>query len=348
MDATATNHTTPLNISVLIPCRNEAAYIKKAVDSILNQHYRLGQIEVLVIDGMSDDGTRAILQSIVQADKRVNMVDNPAQTTPQAMNIGLNTAQYKYILRIDAHAVALPGFLTKNMNALLTDEKVMCAGGKIININENKISERIGYAMSSPFGVGNATFRIGGERKYVDTLAFGIYDKKVFEIIGEFDETLVRNQDDELNFRLTKEGFKILYDPEIQSEYFVRGSIKKLYKQYYQYGYWKVYVNKKHRTVTTLRQLIPFIFVLGLFTGALLSLFVPYFWMLFSVGLLFYAFLALYFGFKSSRSFNAFISTALIFPVLHFSYGMGYLTGIVHFLLFNKKPSNRSKSLSRQ
>jgi GT2 family glycosyltransferase len=202
--------------------------------------------------------------------------------------------------------------------------------------------------MSSPFGVGNATFRIGGEKKYVDTLAFGIYRKKVFEVIGNFNEELVRNQDDELNYRLTKNGFKILYDPAIQSQYFVRGSIGKLYKQYFQYGYWKVYVNKLHKAVTSIRQLVPLIFVLGILLGAVITAIFPYFAFLYIPGIALYLTASVYFGIKSAKSVGTGLRVALVFPVLHWSYGIGYLKGIIMFLLFNKKPSKKSKSLSRK
>jgi GT2 family glycosyltransferase len=121
--------------------------------------------------------------------------------------------------------------------------------------------------MSSVFGVGNAHFRTGGKSGCVDTVAFGAYRREVFERVGFFDEELARNQDDEFNYRVVQGGFKIFLDPAIQSDYFVRGSISKLYKQYDQYGYWKVFVNKKHGAVTTLRQLAPPLWVLFLLMG---------------------------------------------------------------------------------
>jgi len=334
------------SVSILIPCRNEEKYILKCVTSILNQNYS-GEVEVLVIDGMSDDGTVAIIKDLSAANNNVRLIENIKKTTPQAMNIGLNAAKCDLIIRIDAHAVALPNFIENNVRSIFESDDIMCAGGRIINVYENKISHAIGMAMSSVFGVGNATFRVGGEKKFVDTLAFGIYKKEVFEKIGTFDEDLIRNQDDELNFRLTKNGYKILYNPEIQSEYYVRGSIKKLYKQYYQYGYWKVYVNRKHKTITTLRQMVPLFFVLGLLLGVLISLLVPVFWFVFSLGVGMYIMMALFFAFKANDKRTGVLKVATIFPVLHFSYGFGYLIGIIHFLVLGKKPSRKNKEISR-
>ena len=334
------------NVSIIIPCRNEENYIFKCVMSILEQDYS-GKIELLIIDGMSDDKTVSIVNDLSSIHKNVKLIENIEQTTPQAMNIGLGVASYDLIIRIDAHAIALPNFIKNNVDSIFESDNIMCAGGKIINVYENKISHAIGMAMSSVFGVGNATFRVGGEKKFVDTLAFGIYKKEVFEKIGTFDEDLIRNQDDELNFRLTKGGYKILYNPEIQSEYYVRGSIKKLYKQYYQYGYWKVYVNKKHKTITTIRQMVPLFFVLGLLLGTLISILIPVFWYVFVFGITIYLIMALLFAYRVNDKQVSILKVATIFPVLHFSYGFGYLIGILHFLVLGKSPSQKNKEISR-
>ncbi|WP_027420395.1 glycosyltransferase family 2 protein [Crocinitomix catalasitica] len=335
------------SISIIIPCRNEQDYIAICLQALSLQEYNKGSLEFLVIDGMSDDSTREIIKELQVKDPRIKLIDNPFKTTPQAMNIGLNAAAYDLIIRIDAHAKALPGFIEKNTEAVFESEDIMCAGGRIKNVYQNKTAEIIGFAMSSPFGVGNATFRIGGEKKFVDTLAFGIYKKDVFNKIGFFNESLIRNQDDELNFRLTKAGYKILYNPEIESEYFVRGSVKKLTKQYYQYGYWKVYVNKLHKTVTSIRQMVPILFLLGLIFGAIFSVLMPFFWMLYVAGILFYILLALVFAFKVSPNLLVAMKVSCIFPILHLSYGYGYLKGLLRFVILGQEPSIKSKELSR-
>lgn len=334
-------------ISVIIPCRNEVKYIEKCMSSILDQKIDGGGFEVIIVDGMSDDGTREVIAKMAQNDKRIHCIDNLARTTPQAMNLGLAKAKFDLILRIDAHALALPGFITKSIDAVKSATDIMCAGGSIINIYENSIAEQIGFAMQSRFGVGNATFRVGGAKQFVDTLAFGIYKKEVFDKIGNFNEELVRNQDDELNFRLTSAGYKILYDPEIQSKYFVRSSVSKLSKQYYQYGYWKVYVNRMHQTITSIRQLVPLLFVLGLIFGLVTTvIYQPFIWVLL-LGVAFYSLLAIFFGIKSAGKIMLGLKVARIFPILHFSYGWGYLRGIINFILLRKKPSERSKTVSR-
>lgn len=331
-------------VSIIIPCRNEERYIVKNIASILAQDY-LGELEVIVVDGMSTDKTRELVLNF--DDSRVKLVENEAQFTPHALNLGVKNATGEIFIILGGHAFLTEGFVRKNVKILQADRSVGCAGGQILNIHENKASELISKAMTSPFGVGNATFRTGGKAGFVDTVAFGAYWKRIHDEIGGFDEDLVRNQDDEYNYKVVKAGYKIYFDPAIISNYFVRGSYAKLYRQYYQYGYWKVYVNTKHKTITTIRQMIPLFFVLGLVGGVLLSLIWPLFWLVFLSGIGAYQLLAIASGIRVGKSVLEGLRIALVFPILHFSYGLGYLVGIVEFLVLNKKPSNRSKSSTR-
>ena len=222
----------------------------------------------------------------------------------------------------------------------------MCVGGVLENVYENETAKIIGSAMSSSFGVGNAHFRTGNKKGYVDTVAFGAYKREIFDKVGLFNEELIRNQDDEFNYRITSAGYKIFLNPEIKCKYFVRASFKKLYKQYYQYGYWKVYVNVLHKTVTTTRQLVPAAFVSYLFV-LLLSLFVgiKVFFFL-SLFLVLYVLMAGFMAFRQNAQPITAIKIAYTFFILHFSYGIGYLKGIFDFILL-KKSIKKHESLSR-
>lgn len=331
-------------VSIVIPCRNEEKYISKNIDSILVQDYK-GEIELLVVDGMSEDKTRDIVREYNNSN--VRLIDNPEQFTPHGLNIGVDNSKGDIFIILGGHAFLDKSFVSKNIEILQNDSSVGCTGGQILNIYENETGELISKAMSSVFGVGNATFRTGGNASYVDTVAFGAYYKKIHNEIGGFDEDLVRNQDDEYNYKVVKAGYKIYFDPKIISHYYVRGAIKKLFKQYYQYGYWKVYVNKKHKTITTVRQLIPFLFVSGLFFGIGISLLFPFFWWAVYAGLITYLGLAFVFGQKAIKGMLQGLKVSIVFPVLHFSYGFGYLIGLIEFVLFNKTPSKRSKETSR-
>lgn len=334
------------SVSITIPCRNEQQYIGKCLQSIVDCNYDKSMLSVFVCDGLSDDQTPAIIKDYSNRYNFIHLIENKKKTTPFALNLGLkaNNADIKIIL--GAHAEIYPDYITKCIEAFTFDDQLGCVGGVIENVYENEISEVIGKAMQSSFGVGNAHFRTGQKDGYVDTVAFGAYKKEVFEKIGYFDEELIRNQDDEFNFRLLKNGFKIYLFRPIQSKYYVRASFKKLYKQYYQYGYWKVYVNKKHQTITTMRQLVPLFFVLYLFGGALLSLIHPYIMQLYTMVLLLYFSAATYSASRQTNSITSLFQVVKCFFILHFSYGLGYLKGIIDFFIM-KKSIKSEESLSR-
>jgi len=336
-----------MNISVIIPCRNEELYIKDCILSFLNQDYHLGKFEILVIDGMSDDKTRSIIHNNFSNNKKVRVIDNQLKTTPFAINKGIKESKYEYIIIFGAHAKPKPDFLTRNALAVTENDLIKCAGGIIHNVYLDETAKCIGLAMSSKFGVGNAIFRTGGKKQFADTVAFGIYEKSIFKEIGMFDTDLVRNQDDELNYRITKNNYKILFDPKIQSEYFVRGSLPKLYKQYFQYGYWKVFVAKKHNSITTLRQLVPLLFFLFVTLGGILSLIFTPFSYVYIIGLVSYLILAIITSIMLSSSFKAILTIFQVFPTLHWSYGWGYFKGIIDFYVLKKTPGKKHEEITR-
>ena len=312
---------------------------------MLQQDYP--NIEVLVCDGMSDDGTREVL-SKYKDNPRVRVLDNEARVTPIALNMGIQNAVGEIIIIFGAHATMNVDYVSKSVSTFDINDKIGCVGGILNQVNENEDAAVIYKAMSSVFGVGNAHFRTGTKSGFVDTVAFGAYKKGVLEKVGLFDNDLVRNQDDEFNFRVLKGGFKIYLNPEIQADYYVRGDFQKLWRQYYQYGYWKVYVNRKHKTITTFRQLIPALMVGCFGFTFLVALVIPVFWNLFLLGGISYFGAAIYFAQKKVGFENAIWGVMKSFVVLHFSYGSGYLKGVFYFLILNKKQVNQNaQKLSR-
>jgi glycosyltransferase involved in cell wall biosynthesis len=337
-----------MNVSITIPCRNEELYIKKCLQSIIDCDYPKDLLSVFVVDGMSEDSTREIVNQFCESTPYIHLLDNKEQVTPFALNIGLKADDADIKIILGAHSTINDKFVSRAVKTLMNDQSVGCSGGVIQNVYENKVSEIIGLAMSSSFGVGNAKFRTGGDDGYVDTVAFGAYKKEVFEKIGYFDEDLVRNQDDEFNYRLLKNGFKIWLAGDIISNYYVRGNFLKLFRQYYQYGYWKVFVNTKHKAVTSVRQLVPLIFVLYLFGFVLAAPILPTDGqLLYVLGLLLYLFAAMFFAVKKSSKLLVALSVVKAFVILHVSYGLGYLLGLFHFVLLKKDPSSKSKKMSR-
>lgn len=337
----------PSYVSIVIPCRNEEKYIEKCLHSIIDQDYPSDKIETFVCDGMSDDHTREKVQLMAAQYPGIYMLDNTERTTPQGLNLGIKRAKGDIIIILGAHAELHASYVSNCVKVLQNDLSVGCAGGILENFYENESSRVIGMAMSSTFGVGNAHFRTAAKDGYVDTVAFGAYRKEVFEKVGHFDEELVRNQDDEFNYRVTKGGYKIYLSRDIRSKYYVRASYEKLYKQYFQYGYWKVYVNKKHKAVTTIRQLIPMFFVMFLFLGLSTFLIHPAFLIPYSMGLGAYVIGAFFSALRKTRKPDQILLIMYTFFILHFSYGTGYLQGILHFMILGRKPAERSKQLSR-
>ncbi|MCC6252047.1 MAG: glycosyltransferase family 2 protein [Bacteroidia bacterium] len=333
-------------VAIVIPCRNEEKYIGKCLDSIINCTYDKNKLNVYVCDGKSTDGTIQIIESYSQKHAFIHLLINERQSTPFALNLGLKADNSDMKIILGAHAEIYPDYIENCIKAFEFEDNLGCVGGIIENVYENDVAEIIGKAMSSGFGVGNAHFRTGKTDGLVDTVAFGAYKKEVFDKIGYFDEELIRNQDDEFNFRLIKNGFKIYLYRDIRSKYYVRGSFSKLYKQYYQYGYWKVYVNKKHQTVTTIRQIIPFLYVCYLFGGIVLSLLSKKMLFLFMIVFLLYWVVAYISASKLSPSINIRLKVVKTFFILHYSYGLGYLIGIWDFFVL-RKSIKKEESLSR-
>ena len=290
MEESVTDQSTPQSaivafpyVTVVMPIRNEAGYIERSLSAVLAQDYPLDCVEVLVVDGMSTDSTREIIQqtlehSDIPTSQHVNvqlivqLIDNPARIVPTALNIGLRHARGDIIIRVDGHCEISPDYLRRCVE-LLRETGADCVGGPMVTVGETGVARAIAIAQSSLFGVGGVTFRSGRKRPgYVDIVAFGAYRREVFDRIGGFDEELVRNQDDEFNFRLIQAGGKIWLDPSIRSVYYSRASLRGLWRQYFQYGVYKVRVIQKRGAVPSWRFLVPGAFVLGLLGSLLLAL----------------------------------------------------------------------------
>lgn len=338
----------PIRISVVIPCRNEVRYIRECIEAIYANELSTNiELNVFVVDGMSDDGTRELVQDLEREFPNLKLLDNKRKLTPYAFNIGIKARDSDCVQIVGARHILSQNYIQKSLDILRIDSTVWCVGGKLINEYINHTSEVISKAMSTSFGMGLGNFRTLDKSGFTDTVTSPMYPTWVFDKIGYFDEQLIRNQDDDFNYRVTKAGGKIWFESEISLKYYVRGNFQGLYRQFYQYGYWKVFVNQKHRAVTTMRQLVPPAFVFFLFMVPLLLLLGSFIAWITSLILLIYVSLCLYFGFKKGNDSKERLQVCITFPILHFSYGLGYLNGIVWFLLLNRKPSDKQKRLSR-
>lgn len=318
-------------ITVILPIRNEARYIAQCLDAVVAQDYPRAKIEILVADGMSDDGTRDIITQFIMRDARVQLIDNPERIVPTALNRGIRAARGEVIIRVDGHAVIAPDYVRRCIDNLAVVD-ADCVGGTISTVGQTQIARAIAIAQSSPFGVGSAVFRYATRAQYVDTLAFGAYRRKVFDRLGWFDEELVRNQDDEFNFRLIRAGGRIWLDPQIRSTYYSRSTLRGLWRQYFEYGFWKVRVIQKHRQPASWRHLVPATFVLALMLSLLASVvFQSLFW--FAGVLLPYALASIgaaaWLGIRNG--WRNILILPLAFATMHLAYGIGFLVGLVRF-----------------
>lgn len=335
-------------VSVIIPCRNEVKYIKGCVDAVLKNDYGVENIEVIIVDGISDDGSRDFIQQEILKNSNIKLVDNKHQITPFAFNLGIQNSTGDYIVIVGARQIIDPNYISVCVGILNSNKNIACVGGKVENVFENKDSKIIALAMSSSFGVGVGNFRIMEDDGFVDTVGTPVYRRSVFNEVGLFDEELVRNQDDEFNFRLIKQGHKIFFTGTTGLKYYVRANFKNLYRQYFQYGYWKVYVNRKHKTITTIRQLVPALFVSFLVAGFILSLLNGYIAIVYLAILLLYFLIAFVSGIDKSDAKMDVFKIIYTFLILHFSYGSGYLKGIFHFIISNRQnASKKNMNLSR-
>ncbi len=337
-------------VSIVVPVRNEADFIEPCLRALLSSDYPRDRLEILLVDGMSDDRTAAIAEIIAREDPRLRILLNHHRVVPHAMNQAIREAKGEIVIRVDGHALVTPNFVRRNVETLRRRPEAWCVGGPVKTVSRSFLGSAIAAAMTSPAGVGNARFRTGNYEGHVDTIAFGAYWRWVFGRIGLFDEELVRNQDDELNLRLIKAGGKIYMSPDICSEYYARTSLRKLARQYYQYGFWRIRTIQKHRQPATLRQIIPLLFVITwliLILGALT--WSPLQWLLGAAAIGYTALLALG-GVDVARRFGLpeAILAPVVFAILHFSYGLGSLHGLVHFVLLRRKPIRpEDQSMSR-
>ena len=329
-----------LFVSVIIPCRNEEKFIGKCLESIIAQDYPKENLEVLVIDGMSDDGTREIIKKYIAQYPFIKILDNPKKIVPPAMNIGIKNAKGDIIVRMDAHTEYPKNYLSKIVYWLDKSGADNVGGIWLTKPGaDTLVAEAIAISLSSPFGVGNSYFRIGvKEPKYVDTVPFGAYKKEVFDKMGLFDEELIRNQDDELNLRLIRRGGKILLVPEIVSYYYARDSLSKLWKMYFQYGYWKIRVIQKHKLPASWRHLVPSIFILTIFMTFILGFFNPIFFYILRTVIGVYFIVSMFFSLNISlkKGLKYFVILPLVFGTIHFAYGFGFLKGIWDFVILKK------------
>ena len=314
-------------VTVVMPIRNEADFIATSLGAVTNQDYT-GKLEILVLDGLSTDSTQQIVAEMAGSDERIVLLNNPQHTVPYALNIALRQAKGSIVVRVDGHCEVASDYVRRCVE-VLQETEADNVGGRMIAQSSSLFGKAVAVATSSPFGVGGARFHYSTKGQWVDTVYLGAWPRKTFEHIGLFDEEMVRNQDDEFNYRLRAAGGRIWLGPKIRSTYTPRASVRRLWKQYYQYGYWKVRVLQKHTLQMRPRQFVPFAFVMTL----LASLLLPPLWPLaMIVGLLYLlANGAASFVLARRHGMRLLLGLLLAHSIIHVSYGLGFLVGLIRF-----------------
>jgi succinoglycan biosynthesis protein ExoA len=267
-------------ISVVIPSFNEHQHIETCIRSLLHQERPSEGFEIIVVDGLSEDGTRDVLKRLGREHPELRVIDNPRRITPCAMNTGIRNARGRYVAILGAHCHYASDYLVTCVALLDEHPEATCVGGPAVSTGRSPFGQAVAAAMSHPVGIGNAKHRYPNYEGYAEGACYPVFRKEVFEKIGLYDEMLVRNQDDELNYRLAKHGEKVFISPRARYSYFIRETPSKLFQQYFDYGYWRVEVLRKHRLPASPRQIVPPLFVLVILAGVIIGVLLPGWWKL--------------------------------------------------------------------
>jgi glycosyltransferase involved in cell wall biosynthesis len=328
-------------ISVIVACRNEAKYIVDFLDSVLQQQVLGMEWNVIVADGVSTDGTRDILNDYQARHPRLRVIENPKKIVSTGLNLAIRAADSDIIIRMDAHTEYASDYVSECVRQLhLTGAENV--GGPARTKSDGFLHRAVSAAYHSPFACGGVKFHDETYEGYVDTVVYGCWRKATLERAGLFDENLVRNQDDELNLRLHRAGGKIWQSPSIVSRYRPRSDFSSLFRQYFQYGFWKIPVICKHRLPASWRHLVPGTFVsanvvlmLTFFAGAItgysqVSIYSATVW-----GIMIVAYVSLSLGFAfcaaKQRGWLLLPVLPLVFAIYHVSYGTGFLSGVLYW-----------------
>lgn len=331
-------------VSICIPCYNEEKTIRKVLEALARQTYPLSKMEVVIADGMSKDATREKIDEFRQSGSplEVRVVDNPKRIIPAALNTAIDAARGEYIIRLDAHSIPHPEYVARSVAGLeqhLGDN----VGGiwKIVPHENSWMANSIAAAAAHPLGVGDAKYRYADTPGEADTVPFGAFRKAYFQSLGGFDESLLTNEDYELNTRIRKAGGRLWLDPSIQVQYYSRSTLRDLARQYWRYGYWKVKMLQRYPGSLRWRQALPPLFVLGLVVLLLTAVWLPAArWALAAVVVLYSGALVVS-GLDvvlEQRKYSLLLGVPVAIAVMHFSWGSAFLWSFISGL-FGKTTS---------
>ncbi len=322
------------DVSVIIPCRNEDETITLLLQALYEQNFPRERLEVVVADGMSEDSTRQRIMDFLaeHADLVIKVVDNPKRIIPAALNRAIEASSGEYIIRLDAHSIPAKDYIVRSVQGLESNLAKNIGGvWDIAPQNGSPMAKAIAAAAGHPLAVGGAKYRFAEKAEYVETVPFGAWKRSTLKALGGYDETLLSNEDYELNTRLSQQGGRIYLDPQIRSVYFARPDLPSLGKQYWRYGYWKAQMLKRYPGSIKLRQALPPLLVAGLVILLMMSIIFNNLMPLLMIAFGLYLLIALGIGIEIALQKKDIIMIPLVaaaIATMHFCWGSGFLVGI--------------------
>ena len=308
------------SVSVVMPVRNEAKHILAAVNAVLAQEYE-GDIDIWIAIAPSDDETEQIVEDLAQENPKVHPVRNDAGVTPAGLNAAVSASSGEVVVRVDGHVKLCDGYISRAVETMVRTGAVN-VGGRQLAVGVTAFEKAVAAVMMSVVGSGGAEYRVGEIEKAVDTVFLGVFDRRAGDEVGWFDESLIRNQDYELNIRLRASGGLVWFDPDLFVEYQPRSSLRAVARQYFDYGFFKARVLKLHKSSMKFRQIIPPIAMLGLALSLIVGT-----WFKPALLISLTYFMVLFFGVRGSARSR--FRALLIAPIMHFSWSVGLLNGFV-------------------
>ena len=319
-------------VAIAIPTLNEERFISRCLDSIIKQTFKFEKMDVMIIDGGSNDNTKDIVAEYQKSHQNIRFIENKKKIQSVAFNIGFKKSTAPYIIRLDAHAEYDSKYISLCIENLKQDEKRGNVGGRcnILPFNQSLWAQTNAILNHSRFGIGGAAFRVSNEAHNTDSVPFGAFPRKIIEKIGGMREDLPRGEDNEYNSRIRKAGYKIFFDPNIISSYFARPTLGASCKQMYANGNSIGYLYYIDREAIGIRHLVPLLFVVsGLFSIIISVLWSPFCYV-FCGGLALYIIadaIASIMGAKDNVKCT--LPLFILFFCVHVSYGMGTIAGLI-------------------